>query len=425
MSLTRITNVQWLNPLGANPNAAPVDVDIDEHGARSSNGVSPEVIVDGRKLWLMPAMFDLSQHLPRAGSAASAISKELHAAWRNGFHAVCAAPDTDPLVDNPSAMEWIMQRVGIHDEPSAKLHLIGALTQGLAGTQLSNMASLIQAGCRAVGQGDGPMPSVDLLRQALRYAADLDLCVHLSPQLNTTFPGCAHDGAVANRLGLSGIPAVSETLAVAMIVALVEDTGCRVHLTRLSSAGGAERLRQAQAAKLPITAGVSIWNLLYTDQALAEYDARFHLNPPLREEGDRQALLSAIRDGAISVISSDHRPLGQDAKLGPFADTQAGANGIDSFVAGLVRLARSEDISADLLAACTSAGPRRVIGGSQDTTDWLLIDPEHAWTMQAHNVHSASRHTPWIGQAVSGAIAGRIINGHCEIHEGWQSRLGV
>lgn len=424
MSLTRITDVQWLDP-HAEHSGKPVSVDIDADGARLSGSGEAATNIDGRGLWLMPAMLDLAQHLPRAGNAASAISGELHAAWRNGFQAVCAAPDTDPLVDNPAAMEWIMQRVGNGPQPQARLHLIGALTQGLAGNQLSNMASLQQAGCHALGQGDGPMPDIGLLRQALRYAADLDLCVHLNPHLNTTFPGCAHDGAVASRLGLGGIPAVSETLAVAMIIALVEDTGCRVHLSRLSSAGGVERLRQAQAAALPISAGVSIWNLLYTDQAIADYDARFHLNPPLRQEHDRQALLAALRDGTISVLSSDHRPLGQDAKLGPFADTQAGANGIDGFIAALVKLARDEQIAPATLARCTSSAPCAVIGAPPNHGDWLLVDPQQSWTMQAHNVHSASAHTPWLGQAMQGAIAGRIRHGRCEIDEGWRGRLGV
>lgn len=424
MSLTRISNVQWFNP-HADTGTQAVSVDVDAQGLRLSDHAQADVTMDGQGLWLMPAMYDLGQHLPRAGRAASAISHELQAAWTNGFGAVCAAPDTDPLVDNPAAMEWIMQRVGHDAQPRAQLHLIGALTQGLQGTQLSNMASLQQAGCHAVGQGDGPMPEVGLLRQALRYAADLDLGVHLTPQLNTTFAGCAHDGAVASRLGLSGIPGVSETLAVAMIVALVEDTGCRVHLTRLSSAGAVTRLRQAQAAGLPITAGVSLWNLLYTDQAIADYDARFHLNPPLRDETDQRALVDGVRDGTIGVISSDHRPLGQDAKLGPFADTQAGANGIDGFIAGLVKLVHEHKLPPARLAQSTSQAPRRVIGEEPDTKDWLLIDPNQAWTMQAHNVHSASRHTPWMGQSMHGALAGRITDGVCEIHQGWQGRLGV
>ncbi len=424
MSTLRITDVRWLNPLAQSADAR-VSVDIDAHGAQLSTSGTVERTLNGRDLWLLPAMFDLSHHLPPAGRAPQAITQELQAAWQNGFHRVCAAPDSDPVIDNPSAIEWVMQRAEASQASSARLQLTGALTQGLAGTQLSNMASLVEAGCRTVGQGEGPMPQIDLLRQALRYAADLGLYVHLSPQLNTTFHGCAHDGAVASRLGLDAIPSVSETLAVAMIIALVEDTGCPVHLTRLSTRGGVTRLRQAQAANLPITAGASIWNLLFTDQAIAEYDTRFHLNPPLREESDRQALLEAVRDGSISVICSDHRPLGQDAKHGPFADTQPGANGIDGFVPALLSLARHHDIEPAMLAHCTSAGPAAVMGCEAATNDWLLIDPDRVWTMHAKSVHSASRHTPWIDQSMQGAIAARIQGRNCAINQGWHSQLGV
>ena len=424
MSALRITDVRWLNPLGAVDDER-VSVDIDASGARASTSDAAERTLNGGDLWLLPAMFDLSHHLAPAGRAPQAIAHELQAAWNNGFHAVCAAPDCDPIIDTPSAMEWVMQRAEAGQQPCAQLQLTGALTVDLAGTQLSNMASLVEAGCRAVGQGDGPMPQIDLLRQALRYASDLGLCVHLCPQLNTTFQGYAHDGAVASRLGLDAIPSVSENLAVAMIIALVEDTGCPVHLTRLSTRGAVTRLRQAQAANLPITAGVSIWNLLYTDQAIADYDPRFHLTPPLREEGDRQALLDAIRDGSISVICSDHRPLGQDAKHGPFADTQPGANGIDGFVPALLSLARNEALAPAKLAQCTSAGPAAVMGMSATCDDWLLVDPNRVWTMQAESVHSACRHTPWLEQSIQGAIVARIKGTNCAINQGWQRQLGV
>jgi dihydroorotase len=263
------------------------------------------------------------------------------------------------------------------------------------------------------------------LRQCLYYASDLGLPVHLSARTAGLDAGCAHDGPTATRLGLSGIPASSETVALSVISALVEETGCRVHLSRLSSAAGARIYAQALERGLPLSADVTAWNLLYTDQALAEYDVQFHLQPPLRSESDRQALLEFVAQGTISSIVSGHTPHGHDAKFGPFPETQPGASSLDGFLALLLQLVAANTLSALEMAARTSVGPAAIVGTAVDNSAWLLVDPAHTWALTAQTMHSAAYNSPLLGQSLRGCAAGWITAEKIEMLEHWQARLGV
>lgn len=424
MSGLQLNQIRWLNP-HAGHNFDRIET-LHVGNAGLQVGPSPQAAsqsIDASTLWLMPAMVDSLHHLAAPSAAPqSSISHELTAAWGNGFQQLAAAPDTQPCIDNPSVIEWIEQRTQATQGQQARLHLLGALTQGLQGQQLSNMASLMAADCVGLSQADKPLPRADLLRQALRYAADLDICIHLQANLSDYFPGCAHDGARANTLGLSGIPAVSEALAVATVVELVRDTGCRVHLSKLSSATAVDHLRLARAQGLPLSGDVALFNLLLSDQALCDYDTVCHLSPPLRDEHDRLALLRGVADGVISAICSDHRPLGFDDKFGPFPDTRAGANGIDGFLPMLLSL--QEHIDALTLARCSSAAPAQILGTSA-SDDWLIVAPAAETCLDKNALLSQCLHSPWLGQTASGRIVGRISGDTWTIDKHWQQQLGV
>ena len=418
MNSIQLKQVRWIDPYQNSDQVC----DLQLQDGAVQTGPAPKAdapSMDAQGLWLMPAWVDLSQHLAApAPSPISSIEHELQIAWSNGFSTVCAQPDSKPVIDNASVIEWIERRAQLAraDGKAARIHLLGALTQGLLGQQLSNMAALKRAGCIGLSQADGPLPAVDLLRQALHYANDLDLTLHLRPTL-AQFPGCAHDGATATALGLSAIPAVDEHLAVATIIELVADSGCRVHLNKLSSARSVALLRAARDLNLPITASVSIWNLLHTDSAIDGYNTRYHLNPPLRSEADRQALLAGVADGSIAAVCSDHRPLAADDKFGPFADTKAGGNGVDGYLAALLSLlsddASTTGLDALQLARASSFAAEQILKLAPQPTDWLLIDP------------SLRQHCPLLGRAAHGTLAGRLQNGSFELQTNWQHRLGV
>lgn len=382
--------------------------------------------IDGSGLWLMPGPIDLGHHLlPGRHIAGADARSELLAAKRCGIAAAAITPDNFLNMDSAGDIAAV-RALGKAPDACSTLP-VGNLTPGGLNEQLSNMAALQQAGCRGLSQGDAPLPPLDLLRQAMRYAADLDITLFLSPRMPGLNQGCAHDGAMASTLGLPGIPAASESVAVACIAALVEDTGCRVHFSQLSSRVGAQAFARAKDRGLPVTADVAIWNLIFDEQALSAYDSLFHLQPPLREPQDRESLLSLLKSGSIDAVCSQHRPLNSDAKFAPFAETLPGACSIDTYLPLLLGLLASDALTPLELAACCSANPARILEMSvgEARNSWLLVDPRHSWELHAETLHSASRNTPLLGQTMNGAAAGWLEAGELNLFQNWQDRLRV
>lgn len=425
MSTLQIRNIRWLSP--ADNQDFTGNLRICDGRPEIIERLAPSIpTMDGTGLWLMPAFVDLAHHLmPQRHIDGADISSELMAARRCGIGTAAILPDAYYRLDERSSVERI-SNYGQQPGHCRSLPL-GALTAAGENQQLSNMAALQQAGCPGLSPGGAPLPALDLLRQAMRYAADLDLTLFLPPRMPGLDQGCAHDGAVASALGLSGIPSAAESVAVACIAALVEDTGCRVHLSQLSSAQGAHSLARAKQRGLPITADVPIWNLIFDQQALLRYDSHFHLHPPLRTGRDRDQLLAMIATGEIDAIVSQHRPLNHDAKFGPFPDTEAGASSIDTFLPLLLSLVDAAHISPLDLARCSSLSPGRILGHShahvEDT--WIVIDPRHALELNAESMHSAAKNSPMLGQPLCGSVAGWLNDGSIELFQNWQDRLGV
>lgn len=419
MRTLRLKNVRWINPWGSANCDQHIDLAWEDGQWRPIDDTSDAI--DASNYWLLPAFVDCHQHLARPQHA-TRLADELHAAWRNGFASVCAAPDCAPVIDNASVIEWIErslgERIGL---ALPELKLLGALTPDLQGQQLADMGALIEAGCAGLGHADAALPGPDLLRQAMRYASDLGATLHLSPTL-ASFAGCAHEGANASALGLDGVPAVAETLAVSIITELVRDTGCHVHLSKLSSADALKPLRQARTDKLPISASVCLWNLLFTDEQLKNYQPEFHLQPPLRSETDREALIAAVADGSIDAICSDHRPLGFDDKFGPFAETRAGANGVDGFICGLMQLLAQTTLNPLTVMTALSRTPARIVGSDLGEPNWLLIA-----TDARDEVARLSRcpSSPLGNNPGPGRLVARTSPDGLWIDEHWQAPLGV
>lgn len=364
--------------------------------------------LDANGLWLMPGIVDLCARLREPGAPHKAtIRSEAPAAQAGGITTLCIPPDTRPVIDTPSVLDRIEARVA--RAGGINVRALGALTQGLAGEALPDMAALAAAGIVGVSNAFAPLANLLIARRALEYAQSNGLTVHVVPQdAALADGGCAHEGAVSTRLGLPAIPSAAETVAIAQWLALVEETGARIHFGRLSTARGAQMVAEARARKLPVTADVAAHQLFLTENDLDNYRAACHVLPPLRGEADRLALREALRAGTIDAICSDHQPHEADAKINPFPLTEPGISGLETLLPLTLALVHERVLTPLAAAARLGFAPAQVLGLPAGTlkrgaaADLVLVDPELRWRLDATQLRSAGRCTPFDGMPLRG-----------------------
>jgi dihydroorotase len=372
-------------------------------------------LIEGAGLWLIPGLVDLSARMgPTRG--VTALSTETAAAASGGITTVCCPPDGQPVIDNSAAAYHLRDRVSAG--ANIKVTPIGALTVGLAGERLSDMHALAQAGCAGVGNSRAPMHDTHVLRNAMQYAASLDLTVYLSPvDPWLAGAGMVHEGRVATRHGLAGIPAAAEVAAVARDLVLIQDTGVRAHFERLSCGESVRLIERAREDGLPVTADVAAHQLFLTELDVSGFDARCHVRPPLRSQDDRDALRLAVAKGSVDAICSDHTPLDRDAKLAPFPDTEPGISALETLLALGLRLVEEEVLSLSDLVQRLSATPARILNsdaghlGMGATADLALIDPDAVWTLKAEQLLSNGKCSPFDGWEFRGQVVGTWVAG--------------
>ncbi|HRB20319.1 MAG TPA: dihydroorotase, partial [Nitrosomonas sp.] len=286
-------------------------------------------VIDAQSLVVCPGLVDLSVRLREPGLEYKAtLESEMAAAVAGGVTSFACPPDTDPPLDEPGLVEMLKHRA--RNLNQAHVYPVGALTQGLKGERLTEMAELSDAGCVVFGQPDGLLSNLRVLMQAMHYASTFGFSVWLRPQeISLTHHGVAHDGEVATRLGLPTIPVCGETIAISNIILLMKETGVKVHLCRISSAEGLVLIREAKQQGLPVTCDVTINHLHLSDMDIGFFDSNCHLMPPLRGFSDRNALRQGLLDGTIDAVCSDHAPVDEDAKLLPFGQAEIGATGVE------------------------------------------------------------------------------------------------
>jgi dihydroorotase len=368
-------------------------------------------------LWLMPGLVDLCARLREPGAAHKAtIRSEMPAAQAGGITTLCIPPDTRPVIDTPSVVDRIQTRV-TRAGAGLDVRVLGALTQNLGGEALPDMAALAAAGVVGVTNAFAPLANLLIARRALEYAQGVGLTVHVTPQDPALAAGgCAHEGAMATRLGLPGIPAAAETVSIAQWLALVEETRARVHFGRLSTARGAQMIAQAQNAGLPVTADVAMHQLFLTEESLAGFDAACHVAPPLRTARDRDALRAAVRKGSIAAICSDHQPHEADAKINPFPLTEPGISALETLLPLALRLVASRLLTPLAAVERLTLGPARVLGLDAGRlrpgapAQMTLVDPDAGWTLRADALRSSGRHTPFDGERFDGCVV-RTLHG--------------
>jgi dihydroorotase len=377
-------------------------------------------IIDAAGLTVIPGVVDLCARLREPGYEYKAtLESELRAAVRGGVTSLVCPPDTDPVLDESGLVEMLKHRAKA--QHLACVHPLGALTVGLKGRDLTEMAALTQAGCVGFSQAEQPIQNTNVLLRAMQYAKTFGYTVWLRPQdAYIGIDGVAHSGPYASRLGLSGIPVMAETIALHIIFELQRATGARVHLCRISSAAGVELIRQAKREGLDVSCDVGVHHLHLSDMDIGFFDANARLNPPLRSERDRQALRMAVVDGTIDAICSDHTPVDDDEKLLPFAEASPGATGLELLLSLGLKWVRECHVDLSILIAKITSAPARVAGitaGSLTVgscADLCIFNAAEEWPVNEKSLTSQGKHTPFLNYALPGVVhktlvAGRVV----------------
>jgi dihydroorotase len=325
------------------------------------------------------------------------------------------------VIDTPAMAQMIQSRAwrfGL-----AFIHPLGALTQGLEGKLLSDMEALDDAGCVGFTNAYKPVSDTLVLRRAMEYCATFDLTIFLhseDPWLRGQ--GCAHEGEVATRLGIPGIPEAAETVAVARNLALIEHTGVRAHFCNLSSARALAMVAQAQQRGLPVTIDVTAHHLHLTEHDIADFNTQCNVRPPLRALHDRDALRAALKEGLLAAICSDHQPHEPDAKLAPFAQSEPGISALETLLPLTLKLVEKKLLTLSDAIALLTCKPADIIGVDAgrlavgDTADICIFDPQARWTLSAEQMLSRGRNTPFLGQSLQGRVTHTLIGGRV-VHE--------
>ncbi len=392
-----------------------------------ATGFQADQTIDAGGCIVMPGLIDLAVRLREPGHEhAGMLATELAAALKGGVTSVVCPPDTDPVLDEPGLVE--MLRFRSEKMQSARVFPLGALTCNLKGEVLTEMLALTQAGCVAFSQAEVPLANTLVMLRALQYASTFGFGVWLRPQEMHLGQGVAASGPLATRMGLSGVPVAAETIALHTVFELVRATGARVHLCRISSAAGIALVRQAKAEGLPVTCDVSINSLHLCDVDMGFFDSRMRLNPPLRQQRDRDALRAALADGTVDALVSDHTPVDEDAKALPFAESEPGATGLELLLSLALKWSRDDGVDLCTALARLTSGPARVLGSASGQTAWskagllgqlqvggvadvCIFDPTADWIVQADALVSQGKHTPFSAYELPGRVRCTIVGG--------------
>lgn len=383
----------------------------------------PNKTIDASGCIVAPGLIDLSARLREPGHEHEGmLESELAAAVAGGVTSLVCPPDTDPVLDEPGLVEMLKFRA--EKMHQSRVFPLGALTRALKGEALTEMVQLTESGCIGFGQAEVPLANTQVLLRAMQYATTFGYSVWLRPQELHLGKGVAASGALATRLGLSGVPVLAETIALHTIFDLMRSTGARVHLCRLSSAAGVALVAQAKAEGLNVTCDVSINSLHLTDVDIGYFDSRMRLDPPLRQQRDRDALRQGLLDGTIDALVSDHSPVDEDAKTLPFAQAEPGATGLELLLGLACKWGEDSQVGLMRALAVLTSEPARVLGNALGTlqasagrlvkggvADICVFKADSYWTVTPAALRSQGKHTPFAGYELPGRVDYTLVGG--------------
>ncbi|MDD3329035.1 MAG: dihydroorotase [Zoogloea sp.] len=382
------------------------------------DGFTAERTIDASGLVVAPGLIDLAARLREPGFEYKAtLESEMDAAMAGGVTSLAIPPDTDPVLDEPGLVEMLCYRAKKLNR--AHVYPVGALTIGLKGEHLSEMAELVEAGCVAFSQANTPILDTRVLGRAMQYAATFGFRVWLQPiDPHLARGGVAHDGEVASRLGLPGIPASSEIIALFTYLRMARNTGARLHITRLSSAESLALIDQARADGVDVTCDVAAHHLHLCDLDIGYFNPHCHVMPPLRSQRDRIALAQAVADGRINAICSDHTPVDDDAKQAPFSESEPGTTGLELLLPLTLKWAAEHKLPLiDALARITSDAARIAgiaKGGHLSVgarADICIFDPDAHQLISRSTLKSQGKNTPFLGLELPGRVHHTLVEG--------------
>ncbi len=385
---------------------------------KAPEGFTANQTIDASNLIVCPGLVDLSARLREPGFEHKAtLESEMQAAIAGGVTSLACPPDTDPVLDEPGLVEMLKHRA--KQLNLAHVYPLGALTSQLAGKEITEMCELTEAGCVGFSQADAAITDTQVLWRAMQYAATFGFTVWLRPEeYYLAKEGVAHDGEVATRLGLKGIPSTAETLAIASILRIAKETGAKVHLCRISTSEGVDMIRAAKKAGQQVTCDVSANHLHLTDFDIGFFDANTHLKPPARSQRDKAALSSGVADGTIDAICSDHTPVDDDAKLYPFAEAEAGATGLELLLPLTLKWAEENKIPLSKAIETITQTPAKILGvvagdiGINANADICIFDQKQYWKVERKALVSQGKNTPFLGLELAGKVKYTLVNGH-------------
>ena len=381
-------------------------------------GFSAEGNINAAGCIVCPGLVDLAARLREPGFEYKAtLESEMAAAAAGGVTSLACPPDTDPPLDEPGLVEMLKYRA--RQPEFAHVYPVGALTVGLAGQRLTEMAELAEAGCIAFGQANTVVLDTQVLLRAMQYASTFGFPVWLQAQdPYLAKGGVAHDGEVAARLGLTGIPVVAETIALATILHLAQETGARLHVTRISSATGVDMVRAARAAGIAVSCDVAVHHLHLCENDIGYFNPHARLDPPLRAQRDRDALRAGLADGTIDALCSDHTPVDDDGKQAPFAEVEVGATALELLLPLTLKWAAETKLPLVKALARVTSDPARILGIDAGTlgvgcaADICVFDPVAPVQITREHLKSQGKNTPFLGLELEGAVRFTLIDGH-------------
>lgn len=382
---------------------------------RSDNINIPEL--DGKGGVLLPAFVDMHVHLREPGfEYKEDIMSGLSAAVAGGYSAVCPMPNTNPATDNPYIVQYIMDRA--EECKLAKVYPIGSITKGLKGDELSEMGKMKERGAIAFSDDGMPVANANMMRLGMEYAKGLDMFVISHCEDKSLADGFANEGANATKAGLRGISRVSEEMMVAREILLADALKCKVHIAHISTKNSVDLVRWGKAKGIDVTAETCPHYIVGTDEMILGYDGNAKVNPPMREESDREAIIEGLLDGTIDCIATDHAPHHVSEKDTQFALAANGISGLESaFSLCYTALVKSNLMSLNRLSELMSINPARRLGieygeiKEDGQADFVIIDPDAEYVIDSSKWHSKGKNTPFNGRTVYGRVLATIVNG--------------
>ncbi len=373
--------------------------------------------IDATDLIVAPGFVDLSARLREPGSEHKAtLTSELQAAAAGGVTSLACPPDTNPVLDEPGLVEMLKHRA--KQLNLAHVYPLGALTRKLEGKLLTEMCELTAAGCVGFSQADIAITDTQVLWRAFEYAATFGYTIFIRAEdYYLAKDGVAHDGEIASRLGLKGIPTAAECLAIASILRIAHETKTKVHLCRLSTAESVDLVRQAKKQGIQVTADVSAQHCHLTDHDIGYFNSHANLKPPLRSTRDKAALCQGLKDGSIDAICSDHTPVNDDAKLLPFAEAEAGATGLELLLPLALKWAADNKASLSDAVAKITSQPASILGiagghlSLNADADIAIFNPQLEWKIEASQLISQGKNTPFLGLTLTGKMQYTLLHG--------------